>query len=58
MVDILVTVCVLEAARRHGLELSRSGLHRHVPHRLPPLGLGLNEVNRMAHGLEQEFREL
>ncbi len=52
------TAKVFEASRYEGLVLSKSGPHRSVLRMVPPLCLGLDDVETVAEGLERCFARL
>ena len=54
--DPETTAAVFESARDHGLILSKSGPHRSVLRFVPPLCLGLDDVEPIAAALDASFR--
>ena len=54
--DPETTATVFESARDHGLILSKSGPHRSVLRFVPPLCLGLDDVEPIADALDASFR--
>ncbi len=53
LLDAGVTAAVFENCREHGLILSKSGPHRSVLRMVPPLCLSLEDVDRVAEGLDK-----
>ena len=56
--DREATTEVFEACRREGLILSKSGPNQSVLRMVPPLCLSLEDVDRVAEGLEAAFQGL
>lgn len=52
------TSAVFEACREQGLIMSKSGPNQSVLRMVPPLCLSLSDVDAVASGLENAFRNL
>jgi alanine-glyoxylate transaminase / (R)-3-amino-2-methylpropionate-pyruvate transaminase len=53
--DTETTAAVFEETRRQGLVLSKSGPHRSVLRMVPPLCLSIDDVSKVADGLDHSF---
>jgi alanine-glyoxylate transaminase/(R)-3-amino-2-methylpropionate-pyruvate transaminase len=56
--DADVTAAVFEKLRHKGLILSKSGPNRSVLRMVPPMCLSLEDVDRVAEGIDQAFAEV
>ncbi len=56
--DAQITAAVFENCREQGLILSKSGPHRSVLRMVPPMCLSIDDVDRIADGLDRAFTEV
>jgi alanine-glyoxylate transaminase/(R)-3-amino-2-methylpropionate-pyruvate transaminase len=56
--DAEITAAVFENCREQGLILSKSGPHRSVLRMVPPMCLSMDDVDRIADGLDRAFTEV
>jgi alanine-glyoxylate transaminase / (R)-3-amino-2-methylpropionate-pyruvate transaminase len=56
--DAAITAAVFENCRAKGLILSKSGPHRSVLRMVPPMCLSMDDVDRVADGLDRAFTEV
>jgi alanine-glyoxylate transaminase/(R)-3-amino-2-methylpropionate-pyruvate transaminase len=56
--DAGITAAVFENCREQGLILSKSGPHRSVLRMVPPMCLSMDDVDRIADGLDRAFTEV
>jgi alanine-glyoxylate transaminase / (R)-3-amino-2-methylpropionate-pyruvate transaminase len=56
--DAAITAAVFENCREQGLILSKSGPHRSVLRMVPPMCLSMDDVDRVADGLDRAFTEV
>lgn len=55
--DAGITAAVFEQCREQGLILSKSGPYRSVLRMVPPMCLSLQDVDKVAEGLDQAFKK-
>jgi alanine-glyoxylate transaminase/(R)-3-amino-2-methylpropionate-pyruvate transaminase len=56
--DAEITAAVFENCREQGLILSKSGPHRSVLRMVPPMCLSMDDVDRVADGIDRAFTEV